>query len=180
MVFAGITRRRPQRTAEATDAGGVELHLSMAELRELVANPDVGDQWRAIIDDINTQYQRFRVNPRAWFARLDRNPGSRFIRDELARYVEVRDRHCTAPHCRRPAQDCQLDHTFAYGLGGTTTHTNTGPVCAGHHYAKTQGWWTVTQLANGQFIWTSPLKRTYTTRGDPIRYDPIPPTPRHS
>jgi hypothetical protein len=177
VAFAGTTRHRPHRAPDATDPGGVELHLSEAELVELFANPSVGAQWRRIVADLHLQYQRFRVDPRSWFTRLDRNPGSRFIRDQLARYVEIRDRHCTAPHCRRPARDCQLDHTVAFASGGATVHANVGAVCPRHHYAKTQGWWAVTQSGNGRFLWTSPLGRTYTTRGDPIRFDPIPITP---
>jgi hypothetical protein len=74
MEFAGITRRRPHRHSEATDPAGVELHLTAAELRELVTSPGVAREWVPIIEDISTQYERFRGNPRAWFSRLWTTP----------------------------------------------------------------------------------------------------------
>jgi hypothetical protein len=80
MAFAGITRHRPCRPPEADDPGGVELRLSAAELRKLF-DADLAGPWRAIIGDINTEYQRFRAGPNAWLERFDRLPGGRGIRD---------------------------------------------------------------------------------------------------
>jgi hypothetical protein len=47
----------------------------------------------------------------ALVARLDARPGHRFVRAALARHIEVRDRTCSHPGCRRPARKSDKDHT---------------------------------------------------------------------
>jgi hypothetical protein len=81
---------------------------------------------------------------------------------DLAEHVQLRDRHCVAPGCDRPATSCQLDHTVPYPAGPTAAG-NLGPLCSRHHLLKHRSQWRLTQPQPGHFQWTSPTGHTYTT-----------------
>ncbi len=63
----------------------------------------------------------------------------------------MRDRHCVAPSCRRPAHNADLDHTLAHTRGGPTSSWNLGAWCRHHHRAKHHGGWSVRQPPPGRF-----------------------------
>ncbi|WP_433036806.1 hypothetical protein [Actinomycetospora sp. CA-053990] len=75
-----------------------------------------------------------------------RRPGA-----EVDRWVRVRDRHCVAPGCRRPAYASDLDHTLDHALGGPSLSWNCGVWCRHHHRTKHEGGWRVTQPSPGRF-----------------------------
>ncbi len=58
---------------------------------------------------------------------------TRLFRGATRRAVEVRDRYCTYPGCRVPAEDCEIDHITPYAAGGQTTQANGRPRCPRHH-----------------------------------------------
>ena len=72
--------------------------------------------------------------------RARRRPGA-----ELDRWIRVRDRHCVAPGCRRPAHKADLDHTLDHALGGPTSSWNLGAWCPHDHRAKHHAGWQVRQ-----------------------------------
>jgi hypothetical protein len=177
LVLAGVTRRRPALPAAQCGScrgGVVELHLTATTLAQLAADPGRCGGWVRVITDIAAQYAR----KDAILAGLDHRPYDRFAHPALARHIEVRDRTCCHPGCRRPAQRCHKDHTRDHAGGGTTTGENIGPLCVLHHSFKTKGWWRLSQPAPGWFRWVSPLGRTYRTRGELIDPPSIPPHPR--
>jgi len=47
----------------------------------------------------------------------------------LRHLIQVRHRTCAHPGCRRPAQDCDIDHTTPYDQGGRTCECNCAPLC---------------------------------------------------
>jgi hypothetical protein len=49
------------------------------------------------------------------------------------RAVVARDRHCTAPHCERPPQWCDIHHVIPWGEGGPTSVDNGRLLCRYHH-----------------------------------------------
>ncbi|HTK61535.1 MAG TPA: DUF222 domain-containing protein [Pseudonocardia sp.] len=180
--LAGVIRRRPSRGPRADDGlsraravggcgngghrngGVVEIHLPASLLHQLAAGaPDRG-AWAGVITDIAAQYSRRDTLQ----AVIDRHSTSRFVRGALARHIEVRDRTCSHPGCRRPARKSDLDHTQDHCRGGLTTSANAGPGCRMHHFWKSELGWRLRQPQPGHFEWTSPLGRTYRTRGDPI------------
>jgi len=55
---------------------------------------------------------------------------------DLIDHVIARDRTCRFPTCSQPARRCQIDHTTAYHLGGSTSAANTGPLSGGCHNGK--------------------------------------------
>lgn len=163
LELAGITRHRPATTMRQTRGGIVELHITATQLAELAANPERCGEWAGVIADLARQHtQRDQLRQQ-----LDAHPGRRFVRAALRRHIQVRDRTCVAPGCRRPAARCEADHTHAYARGGTTTSDNAGPGCLKHHLMKETSW-TLEQPEPGRFRWTSPLGQVYETRGEPI------------
>jgi hypothetical protein len=190
LLLAGVTRRRlrctpvTEQTTERFNGGIVELQIEATRLAELVelsgeraagaAAPRWATSWAAVIADIAAQF----AARHTLLAALDDRPLDRFPGAALARHVQVRDRTCTHPGCRRPAARCDLDHTRDYAHGGPTVRANLGPGCDRHHPLKHGLGWRLTQPRPGLFEWTSPLQQVYRTRGEPIMV-PLPePQPR--
>jgi hypothetical protein len=90
------------------------------------------------------------------------SPGLRHI-------VEIRNQRCTAPGCRRPATQCDLDHTVPYDQGGRTCECDLSPKCRRHHRAKQVQGWRVGQPEPGVLDWRLPHGRTY--RVEPESYE---------
>jgi hypothetical protein len=86
----------------------------------------------------------------------------------LRHLSQVRHATCTSPICRRPAAQCDFEHSTPYEAGGRTCLCNTGPKCRHDHRLKQHPGWKVDQLPDGTFRWTTPSGRTYTT--EPTRY----------
>ena len=82
---------------------------------------------------------------------------------KLADFVRARDLTCRAPGCRRPAIDCDLDHTVPYAQGGSTCASNMKCLCRLHHLLKTFGGWRDRQLGDGTVVWDVPDGQTYVT-----------------
>jgi hypothetical protein len=172
LLLAGATRHRPTKpdhTLPAAEGGLVELHLTAELLADLARDPAAYPGWVAVIADIAAQF----ADRRRLITALGAHPTSRHARGPLLRDIQVRDRTCIAPGCRRQARRCDADHTHAYTEGGATTAANVGPLCPRHHALKHRGGWQLRQPRPGHFRWRSPLGRRYTTRGEPI----MPPLP---
>ena len=86
----------------------------------------------------------------------------------LAHLIRIRQPHCTGPGCRRPARQCDLDHTIPYAKGGRTCECGLGPACRTHHRAKQAPGWHLAQPQPGVMIWTLPHGRSYPI--EPYRY----------
>jgi hypothetical protein len=79
----------------------------------------------------------------------------------LRHLIEIRHATCVFPGCRRPAVQCDADHTIAYQRGGRTCLCNLAPLCRHHHEAKQTPGWRLEQPAPGKLIWTTPSGRRY-------------------
>ena len=86
----------------------------------------------------------------------------------LKHLVQVRHATCTSPVCRRPAAQCDVEHNTPYEAGGRTCRCNTGPEVPPRPPAQAAPGWTVDQLPDGTFRWTTPAGRSYAT--EPTRY----------
>jgi hypothetical protein len=87
---------------------------------------------------------------------------------KLRHLSQVRHATCTSPVCRRPAAQADFEHNTPYEAGGRTCLCNTGPKCRHDHRLKQHPRWSVDQLPDGTFRWTTPSGRTYTA--EPTRY----------
>ena len=177
LVLGGITRHRPTTISGTTGSGRsrggvVELQVSADQLDRLAAAAVTGSLplgWAGLVSDIAAQFARRDM----LLADLDKRPDGRFPSAALARHVQIRDRTCSHPCCRRPARRCELDHTVDHAHGGSTTRKNIGPGCRKHHWFKHRLRWRLSQPEPGVFVWVSPLGQVYRTRGEPI----LPPLP---
>jgi hypothetical protein len=102
-----------------------------------------------------------------------------------SRHIQVRDRTCVAPGCRRPAHHCDADHTparrsHAYTEGGDTTEVNVGPLCPRHHALKhCGGWWQLRRPAPATPLAQPTRRATHDPRrADHARHCPRP-SPAH-
>ena len=86
----------------------------------------------------------------------------------LQHLIRVRQQTCAFPGCRRPASQCDLDHTTPFQHGGLTCECNLAPLCRTHHRAKQAPGWNLTQDQPGVMTWRLPSGRTYQTAGDPV------------
>jgi hypothetical protein len=80
----------------------------------------------------------------------------------LQHLIRVRQQTCAFPGCRRPASQCDLDHTTPFQRGGLTCECNLAPLCRAHHQTKQAPGWYLRQLRPGVLAWTTPSGRTYT------------------
>ncbi|MHA3684572.1 hypothetical protein ACXR2W_09985 [Leucobacter sp. HY1908] len=81
----------------------------------------------------------------------------------LKRNLAARDTSCRFPGCTLPIYRCDIDHTVAAEDGGSTSLTNVGAACRGHHVIKHHGGCLPVQGDNGDFTWTFPSGRKYRT-----------------
>jgi hypothetical protein len=84
----------------------------------------------------------------------------------LRHLIQIRQPTCSGPGCRRPSQDCDLDHAVPYDRGGRTCECNVHPAHRRHHRAKQAYGWYVEQPEPGILHWTLPHGRTYITEPD--------------
>jgi hypothetical protein len=82
---------------------------------------------------------------------------------KLRHLIWARSTTCCAPGCRRPAAQCDLDHTVPYGQGGRTCECDLAPLCRHHHRCKQSEGWRLEQPSPGTMRWTTPAGRRYLT-----------------
>ena len=85
----------------------------------------------------------------------------------LVELVTARDGSCRFGPCRRPAEQCDLDHVTPFWRGGLTCSCNLGSQCRTHHQLKQHPGWTLAEPTPGVFRWTTPAGRCYIVRPDP-------------
>ena len=79
----------------------------------------------------------------------------------LRHLVETRHDTCVFPGCRRPAAQCDKDHTMPYDQGGKTCLCNLAPLCRRHHRTKQARGWALKQASPGVLAWSTPSGRHY-------------------
>jgi hypothetical protein len=79
----------------------------------------------------------------------------------LRHLVESRHGTCVFPGCRRPATQCDKDHTVPYDQGGKTCLCNLAPLCRRHHRTKQARGWELKQVSPGVLAWSTPSGRHY-------------------
>lgn len=85
----------------------------------------------------------------------------------LQHLIRVRQQTCAFPGCRRPASQCDLDHTTPFQCGGLTCECNLSPLCRRHHEAKQAPGWHLSQDQPGVMTWRLPSGRIYATCAGP-------------
>jgi len=75
------------------------------------------------------------------------------VPDRIKQQVRWTDPRCVYPHCNRPADRCDCDHTQPYEQGGATCTCNLAPLCRRHHRFKTHGAVTYRRIGPGAYEW---------------------------
>jgi 5-methylcytosine-specific restriction endonuclease McrA len=96
------------------------------------------------------------------------------VPDRIAARVCLTRTTCAFPHCTRPAESADLDHTVEYSDTGPPDQTSTAnlaPLCRHDHRAKTHPSpagtpWRYRGLSPGHWLWTSPLGKHYLVHPD--------------
>ncbi len=99
------------------------------------------------------------------------------VPDRIAARVKLTRTTCAFPHCTRPAETADLDHTVEYvptgsgGPPGQTSTANLAPLCRHDHRAKTHPSpagkpWRYRGLSPGHWLWTSPHGKHYLVHPD--------------
>jgi hypothetical protein len=101
------------------------------------------------------------------------------LREQVRRWLDVRDRCCLFPGCNRRAVYCDADHAVEFPEGKTTC-ANCGLLCRKHHNLKTKKWWKLRRNDDDSVDWESPLGFTYhrpASTYEEFLDDPDPPDP---
>ncbi len=171
-----LARRRPARPRDHTDrprgapcSAIVELQVPTSLLAALT--PAHHGPWAPLLTELQHRLAEASLGP--GFGRapdVDDHEGfwRRHPRAEVDRWTRIRDRHCVAPCCRRPAHSAELDHTIAWSLGGPTSSWNLGVWDRHHHRAKHQAGWRVTQPSPGRFAITTRAGVRHVTEPRPV------------
>lgn len=85
----------------------------------------------------------------------------------LDHLIKIRNPTCTAPGCRRPSWQCDIDHVVPFHLGGRTCECNCHPACRRDHRCKGSTGWHLDMLRPGTLAWRLPHGRTYITTAEP-------------
>ena len=157
-VGHGCARPEPKRHRKrARDGPGFSFTAAAKPGTWRLRTPGGGPDLIVTLDPITTQECDHR------FQAKGHDPGVK-----LRHLSQVRHATCTGPWCRHPAAHCDFEHNTPYEAGGRTCLCNGGPKCRRDHRLKQDPRWTVDQLPDGTFRWTTPTGRRYTT--EPTRY----------
>ncbi|WP_204052459.1 HNH endonuclease signature motif containing protein [Microbispora siamensis] len=193
LLLTGITGRRPcppaQRPARDARRGGiVELQVTLSQLRELAAAPNITGIWAPLVADLARHAQLAETGQPDTGRPGTRSPdaaesaesaGRRHAGAALRRYVQIRGQVCSWPGCRMPATRTDQDHIHAWADDGATTADNLHLACRHDHRARHLGGWRVTAAGPHLIVWTSPLGHPYPSPLPKI-IQPVPqPRPRN-
>jgi hypothetical protein len=81
----------------------------------------------------------------------------------MRRQVTQRDGRCMFPNCRRQAEQCDVDHSVPFHLGGDTCPCNLATLCRRHHRAKQEPGWRLIQIWPGLLLWITPAGHWHLT-----------------
>ncbi len=179
---AGTPRRTVVLTVHLSDAaltgapqvdpvtGKLGLHLARVENHRQLLTADAVREWcgtpgtQVIVKPVIDLHDTVAVS-------------SYEIPDRIAARVKLTRTTCAFPHCTRPAETADLDHTIEYvptdrgGPPGQTSTDNLAPLCRHDHRAKTHPSpagqpWRYKGLSPGHWLWTSPHGQHYLVHPD--------------
>ncbi len=159
--------------ATQSGRGTVVIHTTLESLARLSENPGelagygpvIGDiarqaaerqlaaEWRFVIDDPETGLP------------VDTGITRRRPSTAERRRVEAENPTCVHPGCRMPASQSDIDHRVPWAERQETRVDNLAPLCRHHHRIKHEAGWSYQAVANGDYVFTTPLGHSYTTSG---------------
>jgi hypothetical protein len=143
--------------------------MSLATLLALNDDPAIIPAWGPVLAEIARHIALDQANPTRWqYGLTDQHgrlihsgPIRRRPRAADLRHVQIRDRTCQAPNCRRPAIRCDTDHRRAYASGGSSDPENLEPLCRHHHRLKHDKNLRLRRRPDGSHQWQAPNGQTW-------------------
>jgi hypothetical protein len=68
--------------------------------------------------------------------RVEVSKTARLFTGATRRAILLRDRQCTHPYCEESGDNCEVDHTTEYDIGGETTQEGGRLLCGFHNRLK--------------------------------------------
>ena len=91
------------------------------------------------------------------------------VTGRLREFLELRDRRCRFPGCRRRAAMCEIDHATPWDQGGRSSPENLGALCKRHHQLKTHAGWRIADShVSGACVWISPTGQEFRHGAVPV------------
>jgi hypothetical protein len=91
------------------------------------------------------------------------------VTGRLREFLELRDRRCRFPGCRRKAAMCEIDHATPWDQGGRSSPENLGALCKRHHQLKTHAGWRIEDShVSGACVWVSPTGQEFRHAAVPV------------
>ena len=100
---------------------------------------------------------------------LDYGTSTRTVPVNLWNALVLRDEHCRAPGCDRPAHFCEAHHVVPVLEGGPTSLDNLVLKCRRHHGIGHKPGWHEKLKPDGELVVTDPQGRTRSTRPPGLR-----------
>jgi hypothetical protein len=82
-------------------------------------------------------------------------------------FIRARDKTCRAPGCRRPARQCDIEHTEDWASTKDSRRCNLACLCRRHHLWKHLKHSGLTQITPGTLGFTTPLGQYLVTHPEP-------------
>lgn len=109
------------------------------------------------------EIQRLVLSPQS--QPLDIGRATRVVPPHLRTALEIRDRGCVMPGCRRPPSWCEAHHIQHWSKGGETALQNLALLCSRHHHELHNELWGICLAPSGQPVATRRgTPRTYPKR----------------
>jgi hypothetical protein len=170
----------PGRVLRVTNRRAViDIQVKLSTLLGLNQDPAILPGWGPVLADIARRVALDQqINP-IWRYSVTDDHGRLLHHGHTSRrptttekaFVNARDRTCRAPHCHRPAIDCDQDHRTPWAQGGPSHRGNLCVLCRRHHRMRHELGYTIDHLGGGDYKWTKTNGRHYTTHTDDLLND---------
>lgn len=174
-IFLDLLRGRSTKSqaASATDRGQVNIDTDLPTLARLAEHSGDLHGYGPVIAEIARQVAEHQQDAEWRWTLRDPDTGQpidggivrRRPTAAQQRKVEAFHKTCIHPGCRMPASDCDIDHRIPWSERKLTCICDLGPMCRHHHRIRHTFGWTYELVEGPDFVFTTPLRRRYTTSG---------------
>jgi hypothetical protein len=168
------SRPAPRGSLPGPRKGVVDLQVPLTTLIGLTDFPGELAGYGPVIADIARQVVTEQTDATWRFSVYD--PHGQLIHHGTTRrrpkaedvaFIKARDKTCRAPGCRRPARQCDIEHTEDWASTKDSRRCNLACLCRRHHIWKHLEQSGLIQITPGTLGFTTPLGQRIVTHPDP-------------
>ncbi len=172
-IYIDLLKGRHLGSHGSGKSGGIHLDVTIDTLTKLSEQSGEIEGFGPVVADVARQIAHHQTNADwTWTLRdpdtglpIDGGTTRRRPTTAQARHVRAHDRTCVHPGCRMPAVQCDIDHRIPWHERRVTCTGDLAPLCKHHHVVRHTWGWTYRPLANGDWVFTTPLGHRHTTSG---------------